>query len=191
MVMKEALKQHIIKRLGKPPEGLEKVLDHFEEFNASRGEHLLQQNELCRYVYFIVEGCIQVYVIDKNGNESTRDFHLEDYWVTDIFAFQNQSPASENIKCIEPCKLLRIHFNNFQILAEQLPPFAGIYKRLLETAYNNTVYRLNTLNSMDALDRIKWLMEYKPALMTRVSSKLIASYLGISPETMTRLKGKL
>ncbi len=189
--MKEILKQHIIKRLGKEPDDLERVLEHFEVLTVKRGEHLLQQGELCRYVYFIVDGCIQVYVIDKNGNESIRDFYLEDYWVSDIFAFQNQSPASENIKCIEPCNLLRIHFDNFQRLAAQLPPFAGIYKRLLETSYNNTVYRLNTLNSMDALDRIKWLMEYKPALMTRISSKLIASYLGISPETMTRLKGKL
>jgi len=189
--MIEALKAHITKRLGYEPENLNGVLPHFEILVTKRGDHLLQPSEVCKYVYFIVEGCIQVYVIDKNGNESTREFYVEDQWVTDIFGFQNQSPASEYMKCVEPAKLLRIHYDSFQKLSQQVPQFAALYQQILEVSYNNTVYRVNTLTAMDALDRIKWLMENKPKIMTRLSSKLIASYLGISPETMTRLKARL
>jgi CRP-like cAMP-binding protein len=189
--MLETLKNHIINRLGRLPENLEIVLPHFEAWVVPRGEYLLRPDEICRYVYFIVEGCVQVFVIDKNGKESTREFYAEEQWVTDIFGFQNQSPASEFIKCVEPCKLLRIHHDNFQLLSQQVPQFAAIYKQILEVSYNNTVYRINTLTSMDALERIKWLMANKPKIMARLSSKLIASYLGISAETMTRLKSKL
>jgi CRP-like cAMP-binding protein len=189
--MIESLRHHIITRLGREPENIHQVIPHFEQVVTKRGERLLQAGEVCRYVYFIVEGCVQVFVIDKSGNESTREFYVEDQWVTDIFGFQNQSPSTEHIRCVEPCKLLRIHFDGFQKMFQQVPQFAAIYRQILEVSYNNTVYRVNTLTSLDALDRVKWLMENKPKIMSRLSSKLIASYLGISPETMTRLKSKL
>jgi len=189
--MKDVLRQHITLRLGREPENLHLVLPHFEELKVKRGTHLLMSGDVCRYVYFVVQGCLQVYVNDKSGNASTREFYPEDHWCTDIFGFQNQKPSSEYIKAIEPTSLLRIHFDSFQAMSRDVPQFAAIYKQLLETSYNNTIYRLNTLTSMDALDRIKWLMDHKPKLMRRLSNKLLASYLGISAETMTRLKARL
>lgn len=189
--MKDKLRQHIVNRIGHEPDNLEHVLHHFDQFNAERGQHLIVKGDVCKHVYFIVEGCVQVYVIDRHGQESTREFYVEDQWVTDVFGFQNQLPANESIKCVEPCRLLRIHFDSFQRLSQQAPQFAAIYKQILEVSYNNTVYRVNTLTAMNALERIRWLMDNKPKIMTRLSSKLIASYLGISAETMTRLKSKL
>jgi CRP-like cAMP-binding protein len=189
--MIEVLKKHITNRLGRLPENLERVLPHFEEQVETRGTYLLRPGQVCTYVYFVVEGCVQVFVVDKKGKESTREFYIEDQWVTDIFGFQNQTPATEFIRCVEPCKLLRIHYDRFQILSQQVPQFAAIYKQILEVSYNNTVYRVNTLTSLDALERVKWLLENKPKIMARLSSKLLASYLGISAETLTRLKSKL
>lgn len=189
--MIDKLKAHIISKFGHEPENLNYVLSRFEPIEVSRGNHLLSPGEVCRYVYFIVNGCLQVYVTDANGNESTREIYVEEQWVTDIFGFQNQLPSTEYIRAAETTQLLRIHFDQFQLLSEKIPPFASVYKQILELSYNNTIYRVNTLMSMDALERIKWLMEYRPKIMSRLSSKLIASYLGISPETMTRLKAKL
>lgn len=189
--MHQFLRQHIVGRLGREPENIDKVLPRFQPLETKRADHLLMAGETCKYVYFIVEGCLQVYVVDKAGNESTREFYFEEQWTTDIFGFQNQVPSSEFIKCVEPCKLLRIHFDDFQQLAKEVPLFLAIYQRILEVSYNNTVYRVNTFTSLDALERIKWLMENKPRILTRLSSKLVASYLGISPETMTRLKAKI
>ncbi len=189
--MIEVLEKHITERTGKRPENLDKVVLQFESLETNRGEHLLSEGSVCKHVYFIVSGCVQVYVLDKNGNESTRSFYFEEGWVTDIFGFRNQTPSSEFIKCVEPCKLLRIHFEPFQQLCKEVPQFDAFYKQILESSYNNTVYRVNTLTSLNALERVQWLMENKPLIMRRLSSKLIASYLGISPETMTRLKAKL
>lgn len=189
--MIDFLEKHITERIGKRPENLELVLPHFEAVKTKRGEHLLVQGAVCKYVYFVVKGCVQVYVLDKNGNESTRSFYFENGWVTDIFGFKNQTPSSEFIKCVENCQLLRIHFEPFQALCKAVPQFDALYKEILEASYNSTVYRVNTLTSLNALERVQWLMENKPLIMTRLSSKLIASYLGISPETMTRLKAKL
>jgi hypothetical protein len=74
---------------------------------------------------------------------------------------------------------------------ETVPQFDKVYKQILETSYANSVYRINTLVSLSALDRIKWLMDFRPKLMTRVSSKLIASYLGINKDVFSRLKSRL
>ncbi len=189
--MTEILEQYIIERFRKRPENLDKVLLNFEFKKVKRGTHLLTQGEVCKYVYFVLKGCIQVYILDKNGNEATRSFYFENGWVTDIFGFKNQRPSTEFIKCIEPCELLRIHFHAFQAMCKEVPQFDALYKEILEASYNTTVYRVNTLTSLNALERVQWLMETKPLIMTRLSSKLIASYLGISPETLTRLKSKL
>lgn len=189
--MIEVLEEYIIKRLGKRPENLDKVLFRFEEYSTKKGEYLLKTDTISKHVYFIVSGCVQVYVFDKNGNESTRSFYFENSWITDIYGFQNQTASSEFIKCIEPCQLLRIHFTDFQILCKEVPQFDAFYKQILETSYNSTIYRVNSLTSLNALERVQWLMENKPLIMTRLSSKLIASYLGISAETLTRLKSKL
>lgn len=189
--MINVLGDHIIARFGREPENLSYVLERFEVIEVKRGETLLAPGEVSRFVYFVAKGCVQVYVVDKGGVETTREFYVEEQWVTDIFGFQNQVPSSEFIRCAEHSTLIRIQYEQFQHLSERVPLFSSVYKQILEVSYNNTVYRLNTLMSMDALDRIKWLMENKPKIMSRLSSKLIASYLGISPETMTRLKSKL
>lgn len=190
-LMMDNLKAHILNRFGKEPENLDYVLSRFERIETNRGDLLLSPGEVCKYVYFIGRGCVQVFVTDKTGTESTREFYVEEQWVTDIFGFQNQVPSTEFIRCVEPCELFLIHHDGFKELSEKVPAFAVAYRQILEVSYNNTVFRVNTLTSMDALDRIRWLVENKPKIMTRLSSKLVASYLGISPETLTRLKAKL
>ena len=91
--MKDHLRQHIIERLGKPPDNLDTVLENFTEKRTKRNEFLLREGDVCKHVYFIVKGCLQMFVVDKNGNESTREFYFEDQWTTDIFGFQNQTPS--------------------------------------------------------------------------------------------------
>ncbi len=188
--MKDYLRQHIISNLGKTPDNLDQVLAAFSERKTKRNELLLREGDICRHVFFIVKGCLQVFVVGKNGNESVREFFFENNWTTDIFGFQNQLPAKESIKCVEPCQLLQIHYEQFQAMANAFPEFREMYKHILEVSYNNAVYRVNTLTAMNALERIQWLNENQPKILTRLSSKIVASYLGISPETFTRLKGK-
>jgi CRP-like cAMP-binding protein len=106
-------------------------------------------------------------------------------------SFGSGKPATENIRTVEPCELFAIDRNNFKTLMETVPQFEKVYKQILEASYANSVYRINSFVSLTALDRIKWLMEYRPMLITRLSSKLIASYLGINKDVFSRLKAKL
>lgn len=189
--MTTTLRQHIIKRLGNDIDNLDLVLSKFKPVEAKRNEQLLTQGEICKYVYYIVTGSLQVYVYDKEMNETTRDIVTEDTWCSELISFGNGQPATENIRAIEPSQLLAIDRNSFREMMETVPQFDKVYKKLLEVSYANSAYRINTFVSLSALDRIKWLMENRPALMTRFSSKLIASYLGINKDVFSRLKAKL
>lgn len=189
--MLDILKQHIINRLGNNIDNLDLVLSKFIPIETKRNQVLLKEGEQCRYVYFVAKGCLQVYVYDSEMNETTRDIIVEDNWCSELMSFGTGQPATENIKAIEPSQLLAIDRQSFQQMMETVPQFDKVYKQILEASYANSVYRINTFVSLSALDRIKWLMEYRPSLMTRLSSKVIASYLGINKDVFSRLKGKL
>ncbi|MDX2129750.1 MAG: cyclic nucleotide-binding domain-containing protein [Chloroherpetonaceae bacterium] len=189
--MIETLKTHLIKRLGSQTEQLDLVLSNFKTLKTKRNQTLLTQGEVCKHVYFIAKGCLQVFVYDDEMNETTRDIIIEDSWCTELMSFGKQQPATENIRAVEPSQLLVIDFTAFQEMMTRVPQFEAIYRQILEVSYANSVYRINSFVSLSSLDRIKWLMKHRPALMTRVSSKLIASYLGIHKDVFSRLKSKL
>lgn len=189
--MIEVLRNHIINRLGNNLDNLDKVLAAFKHIKVKRNEQILQQGNTCKYVYFIAKGCLQVYVYDKDLNETTRDIVIEDNWCSELVSFGSGNPATENIRAVEPCELFAIDKQNFQLMMETVPQFDKVYKQILEASYANSVYRINTFVSLTALERIKWLLDYRPMLMTRLSSKLIASYLGINKDVFSRLKAKL
>ncbi|WP_232825688.1 Crp/Fnr family transcriptional regulator [Algoriphagus litoralis] len=187
----QVLEKHIVARLGKNPENLDLVLSKFSYQKVKRNELLLRQGENCTLVYFIAKGALQVFVSDADGNETTRDIVIEDNWCSDLISFGSGLSSVENIRTLEPTWLLAIDRSGFQEMVSSVPQFDKVYKQILEASYANSVYRINTLVSMSALDRIKWLMQNRPTLMRRFSSKLIASYLGINKDVFSRLKSKL
>lgn len=189
--MIETLRQHIIRRLGGNVENLDKVLEAFKPVRIKRNEQLLVQGDPCKFVYFIVKGCLQVYVYDKDFNETTWDIVTEDNWCSELISFGSGSPSSENIRAIEPTELLAIDRKSFETMMQTVPQFDTVYRQILEASYANAVYRINTFVALSASDRIKWLIAFRPNLMTRVSSKLIASYLGIHKDVYSRLKSRL
>ncbi|MEO6668512.1 MAG: cyclic nucleotide-binding domain-containing protein [Ferruginibacter sp.] len=189
--MIDILREHIISRLGNDIDNLDTVLSYFKPLHFDRSEFLVQQGQVCKQVYFITKGCLQVFVYDNDMNETTRDIVTEGTWCSELLSFGSGNPATENIRTVEPCELLAIDRLGFQKMMETVPQFDKVYKQILETSYANSVYRVNSVVALSALDRIKWLMEFRPKLMTRVSGKLIASYLGINKDVFSRLKARL
>ena len=189
--MIEILKQHLINRLGNNLDNLEAVLATFKHQQVKRNELLLKEGDTCKYVYFVAKGCLQVFVYDSDFNETTRDLVTEDNWCSELVSFGSGKPATEHIRAVEPCELFSIDRESFQKMMETVPQFDIVYKQILEASYANSVYRINTFVSLSALERMRWLLEYRPNLMTRLSSKLIASYLGINKDVYSRLKAKL
>lgn len=185
------LKQYITSELGSEPDNLEYVLSKFKYLKVKRNTQILTQGEICKYIYFVSEGCLQSYIIDTKMNENTREIVTEGNWHNDLRSFNKVEPAIENIRTIEPSQLYQLNKNDFEELIETVPRFGKVYQKILEAYYTNAVYRINTFISLSALDRFKWFSKHRPSLMTRISSKIIASYLGINKDVFSRLKAKL
>lgn len=189
--MFQRLTDYIRARVEADDASLSFVLSHFKPAKARRGELLLNFGDVCRYCYFTNKGAIQIFYLDKNGDEATRDFVFEGTWVTELSSFIHQQPAKESFKALEPLELLSINRESFFKLVESVPQFSHIYQRNLETSYTRSVDRIGSFVSMDAEQRVRWLYENQPHLLTRLSNKVVASYLGISPETLSRMKTRL
>lgn len=189
--MYSLIENDIRKLINADEESLRFVLSHFRQVKIKRNYLLLREGEVCRNCYFINKGCVQIYYLDKHGDEATRDLFFETQWMTNIESFSKQDPSREFYRTVEPSELLGIDRDIFFQLIGKVPQFMEAYRQILEASYSHSVERINTFNAMDALDRLKWVRENQPHILTRLSSRIIASYIGVSPETLSRLKSKL
>lgn len=183
-----ALKNEIFRLVGKDPEQLDKVLAQFELVKLKRNQYLFMEGEVCRSVFFVQKGLLQVLITDKNGVEKTNDIILENNWFTDLESFQNKTNSLLSVKATKSTLVYQIHLDSFMDLMKNVPKFAEAYNAIIEAKYKELTNRINAFNGSKSHERIEWLHQYKPEFLMNVPDKLIASYLGISKETYCRQK---
>lgn len=152
---------------------------------------LCNLGQTCKHFYFIAKGCLRLYEIDDKGNEVTGFFALEDQIISANTSFILQKPSRDCLVSIEPSELLAIHYDDFQSLLKTSPVFAAIYHSFLEFAFIHSQMRIYSFLGMEGIDKLKWVMEHEPKLLSRVSSKAVASYLGMTNSTLSKLRAKL
>ena len=173
------------------PGEFEKIQPMFVHCEAKRREFLLREGEICQANYFILKGSLRMFQINEMGQEMIRYFALENKFGTNLTSLIEGSPSIEFIQAVEPTAYFKISRENFFHLAETSPHVNKAYRNILENAYITSQKRIYKLQGMSALDRLKWLNQHYPGILTRIPSKMIASYLGISPFTLSRLKSEI
>jgi CRP-like cAMP-binding protein len=182
---------YITSRTRPTEDELQRIVACFQTKRTRRNEFLLRQGEVCRHYYFVNQGCLRLFSVNKEGIEGTRYFAFEGFFGTALPSLIEQTPAFECIQTIERSELLCINRIDFFSLVDTIPAFAFIYRQILETAFITAQKRIYGFQGLDALEKVKWVMNYNPFLLTRVSNKMAASYLGLTPSTLSRLKSKL
>jgi CRP-like cAMP-binding protein len=170
---------------------LAEICSYFKCIKTKRNEILLNYHQVSKHYYFINKGCIRLFTTDKYGNENSRYFAFEENFATALPSFINQQPAEEYLQTIEKSELLRISRTDFYYLTNKIPQFARIYTEILELGFIMAQKRIYGFQGDDALTKLKWVMKYQPQLLLRVPNKMVASYLGLSPSTLSRMKSKL
>ncbi len=156
-----------------------------------KNEVVLKAGEVCKYNYFVVSGCLRFYTINKKSHQFTRYFAFENKFGTALTSLIEQKPSLENIQAIDKTTLLQISYEDFFRLVATNKFMALLYQNILEMAYSTSQTRIYSLQSETALERLKWLLNYQPDIFKRISSKLIATYLGITTYSLSRLKAEL
>ncbi|WP_194852135.1 Crp/Fnr family transcriptional regulator [Nonlabens antarcticus] len=189
--MYEVLENFIKNKSEIKPKTLQEICSFFSLIHAERGEILLNYDEVSKHYYFINKGCIRLFTNSKEGIENSRYFAFEGNFATALPSFIDQQPAKEYLQTIEKSELLCISRTGFYHLVDTIPQFSKIYTEILELGFIMAQKRIYGFQGFDALDKVRWIIKYQPKLLLNVSNKMVASYLGISPSTLSRVKSKL
>lgn len=155
------------------------------------GAFLLREGDVCRYESFIIKGCLKTYYTDENGTEHITDFLVEEWWADDLYSFFTGTPCRSSIKAIEDTELLQISKNNLERLYQRVPKFERFFRLLFQKAFISQKEQIYSILSSPAEERYARFLEQKPYAEERFSQKDIASYLGVTPQFLSKLKKKI
>jgi CRP-like cAMP-binding protein len=161
------------------------------EKNFDKKSHLTEEGKVCTYNYFVLSGACHSYLTDDKGDRHVVQFALEGYWIADLYSFFSGEKALYTIEAIEETRVLMLNKENFEIACRELPVFEKYFRILIQNAYVALQYRLVKSASAPAEERYAHLMNRYPNLIQRIPQYLIASYLGIQPQSLSRIRKEL
>ncbi len=181
------LRQHIEEIISLTDAEFDFILGHFEQIKKRKHQFLVQEGDFVNKEYWVIKGCLKTYFFDENGKEHILQFAMENWWTCDYEAFINQSKAKTSIDCLEDVELLYITFENREKLTSEMHKMERFWAKKGKTGRVALQNRILSLLKNSAKERYDLLLKQYPQLFQRVPKKLIASYLGVSRETLSRL----
>jgi len=160
----------------------------FKRISVKKNCVLLNAGEVCRYAYFICQGCLRTYFVNERKEEKTRAIAFENRFISASASFITQAPSSECVQALERSELLRIRRDDLYRLIDTDPFFNKLYLHSLEQSLVFASWRIEIMINMTARERYEELLERMPQLFLRLSNKQAASFLGITQESLSRLK---
>ena len=160
----------------------------FESVNIKKKKDLLVSGQVCNYLYFITKGCLRSFYIDSRGVEHIYQIRMDNNWISDLESFFSKNPSKYNIEAIEDSALLRISNERMEQLLIEIPQLERYFRILFQKAYINALTRLNSTMWETAFDRYNDMLKEHPEVFQRVPLVYIASYLGITPESLSRIR---
>jgi len=154
---------------------------------VKKGEFLLREGEMTRYSIFVASGCLRTYTIDDNGKEHILQFSPENWWTGDI-SFTSNVPSKCFIEALEDSDVLLTEMSSIQKLNKYIPQSSAQYESALQKSMEAKNQRIISSLSATAEERYNDFLKKYPSLVQRVPQHMIASYLGISPETLSRIR---
>lgn len=153
-------------------------------------QYVLQEGDVCNQFNFIVRGCLRLYKVDDKGNIHILQFAAENWWLSNIGSFHERTPSELNIDALEDTMVLQISHENLLLLYTNAPKFDRIFRVLIENSFVSLQKRLLDNISSSAEDRYNSFMQVYDHLTQRIPQTQIASFLGITPEFLSRLRNK-
>lgn len=156
-----------------------------------KGEFLLQAGQTDHYIWFVERGVVRVYEASEDGAEETFYFMSSGQFAADIESFSQQQPTVGNIQAVTDCRARAISYDGFGQLIEQIPDWNPTIQRITERALLEKVHKRSRLLYEDAKTRYRRLLIEQPEVAQQVPLGMIASYLGITLPSLSRLRKQL
>lgn len=180
------LRRHIEKIIPLTDQEFDYILAHFTTKKLKKHQFLIQAGDYVQNDYLVIKGLLKAYHTNKEGKEYILQFAMEDWWITDYQAYFNQTKATLNIDCIEEVDLLCLTRHNRDKICAELHKIEHFFRRKSNTGYIALQRRILAMLNYNAKEQYTQLLAQYPDLFQRVPKTLIASYLGVSRETLSR-----
>lgn len=188
--MPEKLITHI-KRFISLTNEQEKILkDYVQTEKYGKKEHLLEAGEVCTKKYFVLNGVLRMYTLNEKGVEQVIHFVIEDWWITDFFSYNSGKPSQVSLQTVEGAEVVVIDAAAEQELFAKIPKMESYLRQVLERAYAASLMRTHYMFNFSAEDRYRHFATAYPDFVQRVPQYLLASYLGFTPEFLSKVRAK-
>ena len=189
--MFEVLFQKLEEKIKLTEDEKELCKSFFTPKKLRKRQYILQEGDVCKYTAFVEKGMLRSYTIDEKGNEHIMQFAFEGWWIADQFGFLTGEPAVYTIDALEDSELLLLSKQAEEQLLQRIPKFERYFRILLQNSLIATQRRLIGSLSQTAEERYNQLIQTCPTIPQRVPQHMMASFLGITPETLSRIRKQL
>ncbi|MDN3693202.1 Crp/Fnr family transcriptional regulator [Chryseobacterium tructae] len=188
--MFEVLLSHIQNKVEINDEQKILIQNFFTIKKLKKKQYLLQEGDVCKCLSFVSKGLLKSYFPDEKGNEHINMFAFEGWWISDFNSFIHQEKAVLNIDAVEDTEVLLITLDDYEKMMLEVPVMDRYFRILYQNSLVTKDYRLLVSNGYSAEEKYLQLAQKNPEMMKRVPHNLIASYLGLAPETISRIRKK-
>lgn len=186
--MFDTFKKYILEKANVTEDDLLKIEEVCQFKKLRKRQYLLQEGDVWKYNAFIVKGCLRTFTVDDKGNEHILNFAIENWWTGDRESLQTGSPSAYNIDALEDSNVILISKSNFDQLCRDIPAFNDMVNAILQRSFVASQSRIHNFLSLNAEEKYQHFLEKYPQIALRVPQGMIASYLGITAETLSRVR---
>jgi CRP-like cAMP-binding protein len=151
---------------------------------------LLEPDQTCKEVYFVSKGCLRLYFINKRLNEQITQFAIENWWLSDYYSLESGKPSNYYIQAVENTELISINKNKLEELFEKVPKLERYFRIVQQHAFTAAQKRIEYIYSFSDEERYRNFSERFPEFMQRIPQYMLASYLGFTPQFMSKIRAK-
>jgi len=167
------------------------IVSCLRERRVKKGQFVVHEGAVSRSTNFVIDGSLRTYFIDANGQEHIVQFAIEGWWISDLNSFIMQVPATFNVQAIEDSVILELPFDSLEKLYVEVPKIERYFRIITQRAFVSFQQRIVQNISMSAEERYLAFCQKYPKIELRIPQKLVASYLGISAEFLSKIKKRM
>lgn len=187
----QALIEHLQKFISFSEEEWALIVSKVKKRSIKRRQKILQEGDVCKHYSFVLEGCFRMYGIDDKGDEHNIQFAAENDWIADIGSFYAKKSSKLYIEAVEPSSILQIEQQDLYTLYTKIPKLSIAFKVIIENKYVELQNRVLQNFSSTTQQRYLSFLEQYPHLSNRLPNTQIASYMGITPEFLSKIRKDL
>lgn len=187
----DTFKEHLNKFVKVSDEEYASVRSFFKEMEVKKKQDLMLHGEICRSMYFVMTGCLRKFFINEKGSEQTTEFAIENWWITDTFAYERQIPSDFSIQAVERSSILVIDLQKQELLLQKHPVMERYFRMIYQRAYAASERRIRYLYEMSREELYVHFSTLYPWFIQRIPQYLIASFLNLTPEYLSEIRAKL